>query len=234
MILYYIRHGDPTYQPDALTPLGIEQAEALSLRLSQVPFDEIYCSTSNRAIMTARPTCEKLGLEPKLVDFANEGHAWKEFATEEKVGKEWLFSNSDMLDLLCSDEIRELGDRWYEHSMLKEYHFENGVHRIYRESDAFFKELGYDHLDFTGKYRVLASNNKTVALFAHQGFGLAFLSCVLDIPYPMFCTHFDIFHTGVTVINFKENDGIAIPQILTFSSDSHLYKEGLANPYGIK
>ena len=30
MILYYVRHGDPTYNPDELTPLGHRQAEAVA------------------------------------------------------------------------------------------------------------------------------------------------------------------------------------------------------------
>lgn len=34
MILYYIRHADPIYDPDSLTPLGIRQAEALAKRLA--------------------------------------------------------------------------------------------------------------------------------------------------------------------------------------------------------
>jgi len=29
MILFYVRHGDPIYDPDSLTPLGKRQAEAL-------------------------------------------------------------------------------------------------------------------------------------------------------------------------------------------------------------
>ena len=34
MLLYVIRHGDPTYSPDALTPLGHRQAEAVEKRLA--------------------------------------------------------------------------------------------------------------------------------------------------------------------------------------------------------
>lgn len=36
-----------------------------------------------------------------------------------------------------------------------------------------------------------------------------------------------IYHTGVTIIEFKEQNGYAIPKVLTLSSDSHLYREGL-------
>lgn len=34
MLFYYIRHGDPIYDPDSLTPLGKRQAEALGKRLA--------------------------------------------------------------------------------------------------------------------------------------------------------------------------------------------------------
>ena len=50
MLLFYLRHGDPTYNPDALTPLGHRQAEALAKRLSVYGLDKIYASTSIRAM----------------------------------------------------------------------------------------------------------------------------------------------------------------------------------------
>ena len=37
MLLFYIRHGDPVYDPDSLTPLGLKQAEAVAKRLLQQP-----------------------------------------------------------------------------------------------------------------------------------------------------------------------------------------------------
>lgn len=34
MLLFYVRHGDPIYNPDSLTPLGERQAEAVAKRLA--------------------------------------------------------------------------------------------------------------------------------------------------------------------------------------------------------
>ena len=45
MLFFYIRHGDPIYQPDSLTPLGEYQAEAVKSRLGQFGLDKIYAST---------------------------------------------------------------------------------------------------------------------------------------------------------------------------------------------
>ena len=233
MLFYYIRHGDPVYSPDSLTPLGVRQAEALAKRLALYGVDKIYSSTSERAKMTAQPTCELLKKESELLDFANEYYAWLELSIDNKCtgSKTWMFLDQEMVDLFNSKEIRDLGDRWYDHPEFAKCDIEKGITRIYDEADAFFERLGYGHIRYTGKYKVKESNQQRVALFAHQGFGLAFLSCMLDIPYPTFCTHFDMCHSGVTVIEFKENNGYSIPKVLTLSSDSHLYREGLPTHY---
>ena len=68
MLLFYIRHGDPTYDPDELTPLGKRQAESVAKRLALYGIDRIFASTSNRAIQTARPTCEILKKEMTLLE----------------------------------------------------------------------------------------------------------------------------------------------------------------------
>ena len=82
MLFYYIRHGDPIYDPDSLTPLGERQAESVAKRLTLHGIDEIYASTSNRAILTAKPTAEILKKEIRELDFANESHACRGVAIE--------------------------------------------------------------------------------------------------------------------------------------------------------
>ena len=233
VIFYYIRHGDPIYNPDSLTSLGIRQAEAVAKRLALYGLDKIYTSTSNRAIMTAKPTCELLKIKPELLDFANEGHAWQELTIEKEdgSGKTWLFHSTKAIKLFNDKEIRNLGDCWFDHPELAKYDYEKCINRIYDEADKFFDALGYKHERYTGKYKVNKPNDQRVALFAHQGFGLAFLSCLLDIPYSMFCTHFDMCHSGMTVIEFADNEGYCVPKVLTLSSDSHLYREGIPTKY---
>lgn len=229
MILFYIRHGDPIYNPDSLTPLGARQSEAAAKRLSLYGIDRIYSSTSNRAIQTAKPTCELMKKDMELLDFANEAHAWEEFTVERNGKSTWLFQDYESKMLFAEGPVIALGNNWYEHPEFTKY--KKGVDRIFEDTYNFFKSLGYEHIKNTGKYKVLQPNNERVALFAHQGFGLAFLSVVLDIPYPIMANHFDMCHTGITVIEFKEENGYAIPKILTLSSDAHLYKDGLPTKY---
>ena len=93
MLFFYVRHGDPTYHPDALTPLGRRQADAVAKRLALFGLDRVYCSTSNRAIETAQPTCELLKLEATELDFANEHHAWMELGVMLDGRRRWLFAS---------------------------------------------------------------------------------------------------------------------------------------------
>lgn len=229
MLLFYVRHGDPIYDPDSLTPLGKRQAEAAAKRLALYGIDRIYASTSNRAIQTAEPLAEIVKKDITLLNFADEALAWRDFTVERNGQTTWLFHDEKTKRLFSENEIVSLGNDWCTHPEMKKYRA--GVDRVYNETFEFFEALGYKHIRNTGRYEVVKSNNERVAFFAHQGFGIAFLSTVLDIPYPIVANHFDICHTGITAISFEEQNGYAIPKLLTLSSEAHLYKEGLPTLY---
>lgn len=233
MLLYYIRHGDPTYDPDALTPLGRRQAEAVGKRLSVLGVDRIFSSTSTRAFQTAQPTAEMLKKEVTQMDFCHENHAWNQLSLiNEQGNRTWAFCHPPTKRLFASEEIRALGDRWYTHPQIAEHHFEQGIERIRTHADAWLASLGYEHDHSAHLYKAVKPNNERIALFAHEGFGLAFLSCVLDVPYPLMSLHFGMGHTGMTVIDFEDvGEGYALARALMVANDSHLYHEGLHTSY---
>ena len=237
MLFYYIRHGDPIYSPDSLTPLGERQAEAVGKRLAQHGLDKIYASTSERAKLTAKPACEMLKKEMELLDFANEGHAWRDLSYTIKLedGTErhnWLIDTPGMRVKLSDPSVIALGHEWYTHPMFEGYDYKKGIDRIRENADELFKKHGYEHIPGTGMYKITEKNDSRIALFAHAGFGLAFMSCILDIPYPQFAIHFDMQHSGLTVVNFADvGEGYAVPRVLTYSNDSHIYKENLPLRY---
>ncbi len=234
MIFYYVRHGDPIYEPDSLTELGHKQAAALAKRFSLYGLDEIYASTSIRAQQTAEPTCVALNKEKTLLDWTNEGHAWGEFTIEkEGGGREWAFCNQGYKQKFNAPAVLAMGNKWYEHSLFKNASFKKGVERIAKEADEFFLSLGFAHDRENGCYRVIKPSEKErrVALFAHAGFGMAFLSSILDVPYPYIATRMDLCHTAVTVICFDESQEMIYPRVLQWANDSHLYKEGILTGY---
>ena len=232
MLFFYVRHGAPTYVPDCLTPLGRRQAEAIGKRMALFGIDRIYSSTSTRAQQTAEPTCELLGKEKILLDFCHETHAWTEMTKD--IGenrRRWLFEDPETKRLFVSDEVRRLGYEWYKHPAFADRDYQKGMERISRGTDELLSSLGYELDHELHLYRAVRPTEERVALFAHQGFGSLFLSCLLDIPYPEFSTHYDLQHTGLTVIEFRDEDGYVIPRILTMGNDAHLYREGLPLKY---
>ena len=232
MILYYVRHGDPVYNPDSLTPLGQRQAEALAKRFSVYGLDEIYSSPSVRAKQTAQPTCEVLKKEPIILDWCCESLAGKDFFIEYEPGKRtWAFNYAPLREAFNSPEVRALGSKWYTHSAFEGYTFDKGVERVEGEVDKLLLSLGYRHDREKSGYVPVEHNNKKIALFAHEGFGMSFMSALLDIPYNEYSTRFGFGFTGMTVVEFSPVDGFCIPRVLQHSNDSHLYREGLGTKY---
>ena len=232
MILYYVRHGDPIYEPDGLTELGHKQAAALAKRFSLYGLDEIYSSPSNRAKLTAQPTCEALGLEMKICDWADEALAGADTGYQNKDGSfVWCFSDKEMVEKFNDPSVRALGMEWYKHEYFSGLPFERGMKRISAAVDEFLLSLGYQHDKEKCCYHKIGESPERVALFAHAGAGMMIFSALLDIPYPSFCTRFDLGHSSVTVITFSEGEGAIYPKVCQFSNDSHLYKEGLLTGY---
>ncbi len=235
MLFYYIRHGDPIYNPDSLTELGQKQAEAVAKRLSLFGIDKVFASTSQRAIQTATPTSHLTKKEITQLDFCNESHAWEYFTCKNENGVvTWPFYNNRLKKAFVSPECKALGYNWYDHPEFAEDRdrFKKGVEFINKNVDELMLSLGYEHNREQGYYKSLREHNHDrVALFAHQGMGSAFLSSLLNIPYSQYCANYDMCHTGMTVIEFTEGDGVVIPRVLQHSNDSHLYKEGLPLQY---
>ena len=228
MLLFFVRHGDPCYDPDSLTPLGLRQAEAIGRRLAQYGLDRIYASPMKRAMQTAQPAAELTGREIVPVDFASEQHAWDELTLRHEDGsRTWASLHPPTQRLFASPEVRALGMRWYTHPAFAGTAYQAGMERIARESRAFLASLGYEQSGTEGVYRAVRENGERVALFAHAGFGNAFLSHVLGIPYPQYGQMFELSHSCMTVIEFREKNGLCIPRVLTMSNDAHLYHENL-------
>ena len=234
MLLFFVRHGDPTYDPDALTPLGFRQAEAVGKRLALYGLDEIYASSAIRAIQTATPAAEMTKKEIQVLDWANEHYAWLDLSIPDPdTGMpNWGFLNPEVIDLFLSPEMTALGQDWISHPFFSGTRFGSGYTRIKTEAFSFLESQGFAFDESRGMYRVLQpANDRRVAFFAHQGFGLAFLSAVLGVPYPRFCTSFDFSYTGLTVLEFRTGREYTPAKMLTLGNDGHLYREGLSTRY---
>lgn len=224
MILYIIRHGEPDYVTDTLTERGKIQAEAVGKRMFSEGIDRIFASPMGRARQTADPACRLLGIEKQIEPWAHE--------IEEERLTPFPDGKLKSVTVVQNTYYRENGnidlpyDKTYECDGFSQSGMKNAVERIEKGGDEFLKRLGY--CKENGVYRILKNNDEKVALFCHTAMGRAWLTSLLHIPTHIMWAGFQMSHTGVTVLEFKNNpNGVTAPQCLAFSDTSHLYAEGL-------
>ena len=69
MRILLIRHAEPDYANNTLTPKGFVEAEYLSEKLKNSNITHIYSSPLERAKLTAKPTAEKINKEKTTLPF---------------------------------------------------------------------------------------------------------------------------------------------------------------------
>ena len=224
MLLYIIRHGDPDYATDSLTERGWAQAEAVGKRLAASGINRVFSSPMGRARQTAEPTCRLLGLDYGVEPWAHEITDWHRL-TPYPDGEIKSVSFVDRVDLR-RDGAQDLS---YGQAMLapgfSESHMQDALDTVSAGAREFLARLGYVEED--GVYRITEPNDDKVALFCHAGMGRIFVSYLLHIPLHLMWAGFNYNHTGVTVIEFKnQKTGFTVPRMLCYSDTSHLYAHG--------
>ena len=224
MLLYIVRHGDPIYSTDSLTERGWKQAEAVAKRLADAGVNKVFSSPMGRAKMTAEPTCRRLGLECNIEDWAHE--------IEDERLTPFPDGKLKSITYLQNTYFREDGnidlpyERSFECQGINQSQMKSAVGRIEQGGRDFLERLGYK--EENGIYRILRNNEDKVALFCHAAMGRAWISTLLHIPLHIMWSSFAYTHTGVTVIEFANNEnGITAPRCRCFSDMSHLFAAGL-------
>ena len=228
MILYIVRHGDPIYETDSLTERGRLQAEAVGKRMLAAGIDRIFSSPMGRAKETADPACRLLGLEKQIEPWAHEIEDERLTPFPDGVMKSiTVVQNTYYLE---NGNIDLPYERSYECPGINQSQMKKAVDYIEANGKDFLERLGYK--EEGGVYRILRRNEEKVALFCHAAFARAWLSVLLHIPIHIMWSSFEYTHTGVTVVEFKNNEnGITAPRCLCYSDMSHLYAEGLDLKY---
>ena len=224
MLLYIIRHGDPDYVTDTLTERGWQQAEAVGKRMVAAKIDRIFSSPMGRARQTAEPACRLLGLPCHIEEWTHEIQDERLTPFPDGVRKS--------VSLVQNTYYRENGnidlpyERAFECVGFNESGMAAATQYIAEQGKAFLTRLGY--AEENGVYRILRKNEERVALFCHAAFARAWLSTLLHVPTHLMWASFSYTHTGVTVLEFKNNaNGVTAPKCLCYSDMSHLYAENL-------
>ena len=220
MKILIIRHGDPDYAVDGLTPKGKKEAELLSERLIRDEnISAAYCSTMGRAKLTAKPTLEKLGLDCEY-------HDWLREFNYPQVKLPYLSDTAICWDLMPQfmDENPQLYSptEWINVDFIRNSDVPNAYKTVCEEFDKVLAKHGYvrDGL----KYKVTNPNHDTIAFFCHFGLGGILLSHIMNTS-PMTILNNGFFPpSSVTTIFSEERaEGIASFRCCAMGDTSHLY-----------
>ena len=230
MLLYIIRHGDPIYDPDSLTPKGHLQAAAVGKRLARNGIDRIYASPLIRARQTAEPLSILLKLPVNIEEWTSESRAWEDLSVDMNGRRTWYWNYP--VEQLVNDETIGRRDDWYDIPVLKKdaEALKRGMQRIADCSDEFIARHGYRREG--ALYRIERPNDERIAVFCHEGFGKSWMSHLMSIPPHLYTTDYEVTHSGVTIIWFPNNEsGLTRPKCLAWSDTSHIYAEGLPSQF---
>ncbi len=231
MRLYIIRHAEPDYEHNTITKRGHKEAKALAKRLRTEGLTRLYSSPLGRALHTAEYTAKTTGLKVQVQD-------WTRELSELKMGPippwEPLIAWDLPGEIIRKKRKYLAHETWHRLPHWKPKHFRSAVKGVNKNSDAFLKRHGYRRDG--GRYEVLKGNKERIAVFCHGGFGLTWLSHLLEIPLPLMWSGFWMAPSSVTTVLFDmRSEKWAVPRCIGFCDVSHLRLEGLpVSTHGIK
>jgi broad specificity phosphatase PhoE len=206
--LYLIRHADPAYPEDALSPQGHRDAQALARRLAaEGGVDRVYSSPLRRAQETARYTAELLGLPCGLEPWTRELESWAIFRGTAAEAPAWRVAP----DAVRAFEPPLHHGNWHLCPPLDLPELRQGFADLRRSSDLFLARHGY--VRDGAVYRADRPSRERLAVFCHAGFGLTWLAHLLAIPLPLMWAGFSLAPASVTTVELVEvRSGWAVPR----------------------
>lgn len=219
MRILIIRHGDPDYEHDSLTPKGWREAELLSDRICKMDIKAFYVSPLGRAKDTASCTLKKLGRTateyPWLREFAPTIMR-PDVSDRRMIAWDWLPED------WTKEEKFYRRDLWMQHPALIEGKVPEEYRWITDSLDKLLAEHGY--VRENNIYRVERANRDTIAFFCHFGLECVLLSHLLGISPMLLWHHTAAAPTSVTTLYTEERrEGTAIFRMSSFGDISHLY-----------
>jgi probable phosphoglycerate mutase len=229
MRLYLIRHADPDYPNNTITPAGHLEAKALAKRLAYEGVTHLFASPLGRAIDTMKYTAKKTGLPWEILDWTQELHLLT------KVPGLGDHAAWDMHGEIIRRELpRHLGKVVDYAPSIDLPKVKKDFESLKKSSAAFLSRFGYERED--GVYRVKAPNRFRVAVFCHGGFGLTWLAHLLEIPLAQMYAGFFLPPSSVTTVLMDERSHeFATPRAIGVGDVAHLYNAKLpTQPSGVK
>lgn len=220
MKILLIRHADPDYSLDGLTKAGRLEAEALGEHMARLGIDKLYASPLGRAQMTAGFIAERTGLEIVTEHWTKELGGWQAKWEPDGSGAAWDSPGESIPEI--SGRRRSWSPE--EDFWLGQPEKASMYEQMIEHSDRFLARLGYTRDG--GVYRCLPDQPERlrVALVCHGGFGLAWLSHILQLPLSHVWAGFWLPPSSVTTLLWeRRSETAAVPRCLGLGDVSHLH-----------
>ncbi len=220
MKLLIVRHADPDYSIDSLTPTGWRKRNCFLTGLSVL-----------------RRTLLCLAFRPGT------GHSFPDFKKANRTAEtcEWLQEFSpriikpgmdrtsciwDWLPELWTKELRYYDpEEWYHTDAMRSIHVEEEFKRVTSEFDRLLAAHGYEREGLY--YRAVRPNRDTIVLFCHFGVECVLLSHLMHVsPMPLWHGLCAAPSSVTTIYTEERRQGIASFRAGTFGDVSHLYAAG--------
>ena len=221
MKLIIVRHADPDYSIDSLTPTGWEEAKLLATRLTKLDVKAFYCSPLGRAKDTASFTLQALNREAEILPWLREFPPQVLKPRKEETDVAWDWFPADWTGEPAYFQM----DSWATTAPMNDAHVAGEYAYVTEALDKLLARHGY--VRENKLYRAVSPNEDTILFFCHFGLECVLLSHILNIP-PMLLWHGTCAApTSVTVLNTEERqEGYAYFRMSTFGDTSHLYAAG--------
>ena len=225
MKLIFIRHGDPDYANDSLTPRGVKEAETLGAYLKKTGFsaDAYFCSPLGRAQLTCQLVQKELGFEYETLPWIREFPAripppWRD---DRPTGLIW-----DLYPSYFVQHPKLYDSDWLTDPVMAASDVREKYEWVGRGLDEVLARFGYVR---DGKlFRAVEPNEKTLVFFCHFGVLSVILSHLSGFSPYVFFQHFCALTTSMTTLATEEREkGIVSFRCHGFSSVEHLLDAGI-------
>ena len=220
MKLHIIRHGEPDYEKDTLTPLGLEQAKALINLPDIMVVRRVLSSPLGRAKETARPVAQAAGIPVEIIPWLREMDdvvVWDKKRPDLAV---WNMPPQCLSSMESGSWLNEeifcgtkLSKRWEE---------------LCAGADAFLASYGIVRKNGGWSADALKKDSLELAVFCHLGVGLTLSAYLLDVCPPVFWRTAYLAPASVTtlLLEHREEQHAGF-RMLRMGDVSHLVKRNI-------
>ncbi len=219
MKIIIIRHADPNYEIDSLTPQGFREAELLSERMAKLKVKQYYCSPYGRAQDTIAPTLNRVNASAETLNWLKEFPPTinrPDNKEERKVAWDWLPQD------WMKEPMYYAKDLWHQTPVMQEGKVQEEYEKVCRCFDELLSKHGYTREG--NYYKVVCANEDTIVLVCHFGLECVLLSHLLNVsPMPLWHGLCAAPSSVSTIITEERREGIASFRMSSFGDISHLY-----------